>query len=90
MNEANRQRARVLFATLTNTGRTCDIEWLFGPRHAQNRARILSELRGEKVPKSRAGWTQFKIAMFDLFDVHEECYAAMRATLGEKAREVLK
>jgi hypothetical protein len=59
------------------------INRVYGPANAAKRAEILSALRGEKVPKSRAGWSVFWFAMMELYEVPEGCTAARDAMLTE-------
>ena len=71
------RRARNLFQTYTG-GR---IDALYGPAQAAHRAEILSAIAGQRIPKSRAGWTVFRRAVYELFGATGECDVARERDL---------
>lgn len=56
---------------------------VYGPANADKRARILSAIRGERVPKSKAGWTVFWDAIMELYAVPPGCIAVRETALSE-------
>ena len=57
----------------------------FGPAWAQARADILSELRGVRVPKSKAAWGVFQADLFAAFGPSEWTCLADRESKTETA-----
>jgi hypothetical protein len=72
------------------TAGTGDINYLYGPVNAPCRATILTDLTGQPVPKSKAGWNHFCRAIMDLYGVTGDCIVArernLRAAVLREAR----
>lgn len=59
------------------------LDCMYGPRAAQGRADIVSELTGDKVPKSdkRVQWGNFRRLVLDLAGIPGNCIALEDAEL---------
>lgn len=75
---------RLLAALRTMKGNLF-LESFWGPRHEDARAAILSALTGAKVPKSKAGFTAFREALYGAFGV-EPAFGTPVAREAEFAR----
>jgi hypothetical protein len=82
--DSRQLEARRLY--LAYTGDRCRIDSLYGPAKASCRAHILSALRGVKVTQSKAGWSMFREAIYELFGATGDCSAAREDSLAELAR----
>ncbi len=73
------------------TGERYYLDLLFGPVRATSRAHILSELRGEKVAKSKAGWELFRRELCAALkiDATKMTIAAMETEIGKRMAGLL-